>query len=236
MSKDRTTYSEMAKGSTGDTPSARDRHDAMHHVIRERICLLDYPPTMRLSETELAEEFGTSRTPLRRVLARLEDEGLVRSLHGVGTIVTDLDRGELTQVYHLRLELISLSGRLDPLPPTPAFLDRLDTLIARAREVQSAHDPRAFTRLDIDTFEHLNGLIGNLPLRRINAQLYYQTKRIWLAAAIAAKLDLDMEFALFHRELVDVRAALSVGDLQAAADLQRAHISMSFQRLQPHLA
>ncbi|MDO7654393.1 MAG: winged helix-turn-helix domain-containing protein, partial [Paracoccaceae bacterium] len=56
----------------------------MHHEIRSRISVLDYPPGMRLSEVELAEEFGTSRTPLRRVLARLEDEGLVKPMHGVG--------------------------------------------------------------------------------------------------------------------------------------------------------
>lgn len=215
--------------------SARDRHDALHETIRERICLLDYPPAMRLSETELAEDFGTSRTPLRRVLARLEDEGLVRSVHGVGTFVTDLDAQELTQVYHLRLELIALSARLDPRPADDAFLSRLDGMIARSAALRVHHDPRAFTRLDIDVFNLLCELIGNAPLREIVARLYYQTKRIWLATAISSKLDLGEEFAFFHRELEDIRAALTIGDIQAAADIQRAHISMSFQRLRPHL-
>ncbi len=63
----------------------------MHADIRQRICLLDFPPGAQLSETALAEEFGTSRTPVRRVLARLEEEGLVQSVHGVGTLVTDAD-------------------------------------------------------------------------------------------------------------------------------------------------
>ena len=84
---------------TCETPaaggSARDRFERMHDEIRRRICLLDYAPGTRLSEETLAAEFGTSRTPLRRVLARLESEGLLQSVHGVGTFVTDVDLTEL---------------------------------------------------------------------------------------------------------------------------------------------
>lgn len=220
----------------GDAPSARDRHAALFDEIRRRICLLDYPPAMRLSEAELADAFGTSRTPIRRVLARLEDEGLVCAVHGVGTFVTDFDAEELTQVYRLRLELAALAGRLDPRPADAGFLASLDALVARAQALQSDHDPRAFTRLDIDAFALLNTRIGNAPLRRITEQLYYQTKRIWLSAALASELDLRAEFAIFHRELDDIRAAYAIGDSAAAADLQRAHISMSFQRLLPHIS
>ena len=99
----RTGCRRRAGGSTGCiTRSAR------------RICLLDYPPGMRLSEEAMAREFGVSRTPLRRVLGRLETEGLVQSVHGVGTMVTDVDIDELAQVFALRLELAELAGTLDP--------------------------------------------------------------------------------------------------------------------------
>lgn len=204
----------------------------MHDAIRTRICLLDYPPGMRLSEVELADEFGTSRTPLRRVLARLEDEGLVRSVHGVGTFVTDADIAELEQVYRLRLELAELTGRLDPATPGPDFLEDLDSMIARSTAIMATEDARAFTRLDMDVFHLLVGLTANAPLREISERLYYQTKRIWLRSAISARLDLGEEFAIFNRELEDIRRAVVVGDLEAVAHIQRAHISLSFRRLQ----
>ncbi|MEO8530060.1 MAG: GntR family transcriptional regulator, partial [Deltaproteobacteria bacterium] len=66
----------------------RQRFERLYREIRLRICMLDYPPGMRLSEEAMAREFGVSRTPLRRVLGRLETEGLVQSVHGVGTMVT----------------------------------------------------------------------------------------------------------------------------------------------------
>src|SRR3546814_17250695 len=69
-------------------PQARRvRSEAVHREIRERICLLGYPPGSRLSEDALALEFGVSRTPIRQVLHRLEFEGLVESRHGVRPFV-----------------------------------------------------------------------------------------------------------------------------------------------------
>lgn len=212
--------------------SARDRHEALHHTLRERICLLQYPPGSRLSEADLAAEFGTSRTPLRRVLARLEDEGLLKSLHGVGTIVTDADIAELAQVYHLRVELTALMGRLDPVLPDAAWQARFAALVVQAAAMRDTGTPQGFTAFDMEVFQCLLDLTANEPLRQVLERLYYQTKRIWLKSAIAAQLDLIEEFRIFHHELEAIQIALQSGDLQAAADIQRAHISMSFKRLQ----
>ena len=82
-------------------PQVRERFERMYKAIRDRICLLEYEPGARLSEEELAREFGVSRTPLRRVLSRLESEGLLESRHGVGTFVTDVDIDALLPVYRL---------------------------------------------------------------------------------------------------------------------------------------
>lgn len=224
---------DLSQENTGDAAlSVRDRHDLMHHEIRQRICLLDYLPGTRLSEVTLAEEFGTSRTPIRRVLARLEDEGLVQSHHGVGTLVTDADIAELEQVYRLRVELTELTARLDPVLPDAKFLAQFDLLVARGAEIIGKGSPRAFTQFDIDVFQALLQLTGNLPLRQTLERLYFQTKRLWLRAAQEAQLDLQEEFRIFQHELEAIQLALRAGDLEAVAHIQRAHISMSFRRLQ----
>ena len=46
-----------------------------------------------------------------------------------------------------------------------------------------------------------------------------------------ARLDLREEYRIFLHELEAIKIALQSRDLQAVADLQRAHISMSFNRL-----
>src|SRR5690349_19113786 len=95
---------------------ARERFERIYGMIRDRICLVEYVPGVRLAEEDLAKEFGVSRTPIRRVLSRLEAEGLLESRHGVGTFVTTIDFGNLMQLYQFRMELAELIGKLDPLP------------------------------------------------------------------------------------------------------------------------
>lgn len=213
---------------------SRQRLDRIYTTLRTRICLLDYPPGSRLREEDLAEEFETSRTPIRRVLARLEDEGLLRSVHGVGTIVTDIEIGELSQVYQLRVELAELIGKLSPIPPGEekraafrAILDRCDRLVGEP-------DAQSFARINMEFFHLLTSLSGNEPLRDISERLYYQTTRIWLKTA--SRLNqyeemLQTEISIFHREVADIVAAVEIGDLESVGHIRRSHIAMSFARL-----
>lgn len=213
------------------SPTSRNRFDRMHAALRAQICLLDYAPGTRLSEDALAATFGVSRTPVRRVLARLEAEGLVQSVHGVGTFVTDVEVAQLRQTYLLRLELAELIGKLDAVVPDDALWVQLRALSARATELLKEPSARRFAELNMDFFLALLNLTSNAPLRAICERLYFQTTRIWLKSVFSSHLDLSDEITLFHREVQDILRALELGDLHAATLIQRAHISMSFKRL-----
>ncbi|AZN98339.1 GntR family transcriptional regulator [Mesorhizobium sp. M9A.F.Ca.ET.002.03.1.2] len=212
--------------------SARERFERIYRILRDRICLLDYAPGSHLSEEELAQEFQISRTPVRRVLARLESEGLVQSVHGVGTIVTDVDIEELQQVYHLRLELALLVGKLSPIPRTVDDLDRIRALIARCDSDMRNPDQRAFLRLNMDFFYELTAMTGNQPLREISERLYVQVARVVLK--MMPQLGLVEEYTAFRREMEDVLAAAEIGDWESIGHIRRAHISMSFRRMMRH--
>jgi DNA-binding GntR family transcriptional regulator len=212
-----------------EKPSAKERFERVYRILRDRICLLDYPPGTRLSEEELAEEFQTSRTPIRRVLARLESEGLVEARHGVGTIVTDVEIEDLAQIYRLRTELALLIGRLSPIPWMAEDLDRVRSLIASCHVDRHTTDRRAYARLNMDFFLALSAMTGNQPLREINERLYFQVVRVVLK--LMPKLGLAEEIAAFRREMEEVLAAAEIGDLEAIGHIRRAHISMSFTRM-----
>jgi DNA-binding GntR family transcriptional regulator len=208
---------------------ASARFERICATLRDRICLLDAPPGTRLSEETLAAEFGTSRTPIRRVLARLEAEGLVEIRSGVGSIVTTLDRTALAQVYALRLELAQLVGTLDPVPLTQAHIEDAAGFASRADRLASAPDARAFATLNRAFHAFGVSLTANAALRETAERLYLRTARIWLQAV--ARIDLAEECAFFAAEVRETHAALRAGDLHAAALIRRAHISMSAARL-----
>ena len=210
-------------------PSARERFERLYRLLRDRICMLVYPPGTRLAEEELAVEFSVSRTPVRRVLTRLENEGLVRVVHGVGSIVTDVDLGDLIQVYHLRLELAVLIGKLAPIPRTPADLERIRTLIARCDDLPDDADHGELARLNMAFFAEITAMTGNMPLREVSERLYFQTSRIVLT--MLPHLNIAEEVAAFRQEMTEILAAMQVGDLEAVGHLRRAHISMSLNRM-----
>lgn len=211
---------------------ARERFERIYKKIRDRICLLEYAPGARLAEEELAKEFLVSRTPIRRVLSRLESEGLLESRHGVGTFVTDVDIDSLAQVYQLRMELAELMGKLDPLPRRPVDLERMRALLVRCDGLLQRPDAKDYGRLNMDFFQELVAMIGNAPLREISERLYYMTTRIWLKSV--PHLNLRDEIVVFRREMADILAAMEVGDLEAVGFIRRSHISMSVKRMKQY--
>lgn len=208
--------------------AARERFEVIYRALRDRICLLDYAPGTRLGEEELAQEFGVSRTPLRRVLSRLEAEGLLETRQGVGTFVTSFDMEGLRATYRLRLELASLIGRLDPLPPTPASIARVRAMIARL-DAAPPPDGREMARLFMDFYQESLALIGNPPLREITERLYYLTHRIYLT--LMPRMDHATEVEVFRREMAETLTALEIGDIEAVGLIRRTHISLCLRRM-----
>lgn len=212
--------------------SAQERFEIMYGTLRDRISVSDYPPGTRLSEEALAAEFGVSRSPLRKALKILEADGLLQSVQGVGTIVTDVDLDELTQVYQLRMELNELVGRLSPKQPDEAILTHFEDIRKRAEALRLSPDMKVFARLNIDFFHVFVRLTDNQPLVEVSERLFYQTCRIWLK--LIPMMDLAEEVTIFAGEIAAITDAVRLGDTEAASHIRRAHLSMGFSRLKSH--
>ncbi|MGQ0661838.1 GntR family transcriptional regulator [Sphingosinicella sp.] len=78
---------------------------ALAERLRERILSGAAGPGQPIRQDTLAAELGVSKIPLREALARLEEEGLLRSEVNRGWFVTPLTAAEAREVYALRLTL-----------------------------------------------------------------------------------------------------------------------------------
>jgi DNA-binding GntR family transcriptional regulator len=218
----------MALRALRKTPS-QIRFETIYHAIRQRICLGHYPPGAALMEQELAREFNVSRTPVRRVLTRLESEGLIESRHGAGTFVTRIDVELLSEAYQFRMALAALAGQLSPIRPDAAFLAQLEQLLADCEAAKLAGTLERFAILNMTFSQMCYQLIGNRPLARISEQLYFLTSRIMLELTPPDKLEAEFDF--FILEIREVLAALRIGDMEAHGYIRRAHLSMNVTRL-----
>ena len=77
----------------------------IYQDLRQMIMDFDLFPGMRITETELADNFKVSRTPVREALQRLELEGFVTIRPKQGCFVRPVDIETISQYYDVRVAL-----------------------------------------------------------------------------------------------------------------------------------
>lgn len=71
-------------------------------AIRKKILRHELEPRMRITESELATEFGVSHGPVREALRQLEQEGLVEYTRNVGCSVRDISFSNVIEALLIR--------------------------------------------------------------------------------------------------------------------------------------
>lgn len=102
-----------------------------YDALRQAIVQGRVRPNQRLIESDLAEEYGVSRTPIRESLQRLSAEGLIVPARS-GWSVREHSLDEIRDIYEVRTALESYAVRLAAERGDPAMLDEV-TAIVRTR-------------------------------------------------------------------------------------------------------
>lgn len=214
--------------------SQADRFERIYKAIRERICLLEYAPGTLLNEGLLADEFGVSRSPVRRVLQRLNYEGLLETRNGVGTIVTEVDIKTFKDIYDLRMRLAELMGDLSPVDPTADSIDELKDLCRRVEILRdTSRDLIAYARLCNELHALIIARIGNDALREMTDLLYYRAARTWLS--YLGNLDWGEEIQILHHECSEILLAMELGDMRGVGNARRQFLYMTLARISRYL-
>jgi DNA-binding GntR family transcriptional regulator len=219
-----------------ETPRAAVPHgtnaNAVYEALRQRIGTSFYAPGSRLTEVEIAREFGVSRTPVRQALHRLGAEGLVEVKNGVGVRVTEIDDRELEDMYRLRLRLVEMIGDLSPQPLAPEDLAAVAQVRDRIRHMRDqSTEPLIgdYTRLCDQFYAIVNRVIGNSFLRHFIDVMYHQTDRYWYGWMQSE--DLRREVGYLYQEVDETLHALEKSDLQSLGVIRRNHIVMMLERM-----
>jgi DNA-binding GntR family transcriptional regulator len=86
--------------------------DKAYNAIKSAILSLKLKPGDPLVESELAQQLGISKTPVRDALLELEREGFVTKVLFKGTYVTEITLKDVREVFQLRAVLEGLAARL----------------------------------------------------------------------------------------------------------------------------
>ena len=189
-------------------------------LILEAIDIGVYKPGDRLVESELAERFGVSRTPIREALQRLETQSLL-SRDGRSLIVSSLDHNQLSELYIVRAELEGLAARLAAQHATPEELEVLQQMIDADQALLD--DPRKLSQSNRKFHKQVH-------LASHNRFLVQQLDMVHRSMALLANTSLAVEgrgadALREHQDLVD---AMVKGDGEAASAAIKNHLSQAF--------
>lgn len=90
----------------------------IYSVLREMILTFELYPGSRVTETELADYFEVSRTPIREALLKLENEGHLTIRAKQGCFIRQIDIAELSEYYRVRtaLEIAAVEDACNHMP------------------------------------------------------------------------------------------------------------------------
>lgn len=90
----------------------KNRSEVLREAIEEMIAMGRLPPGHHLDETELAKEFGVSRTPIREALIQLASMGIIVMRPRRGAVVAEISPQKLIEMFEVMSELEGVCARL----------------------------------------------------------------------------------------------------------------------------
>src|SRR4051812_38191953 len=131
--------------------------DRIYDALKETIAGMNiYAGTgePRLDERQLAEDLGVSRTPVREAIARLEQEGLLRSVPRRGVFVARKTKREIVEMITVWAALESMAARLITTQATDTDIASLRALFATSADDTATAASTA--QANIDEYSGMN--------------------------------------------------------------------------------
>lgn len=211
--------------SDSDQPTV-SRAERVYHEIRDRLLRGDFPVGRRLVELQLAAEHGTSRTPIREALRRLEGDGHLERDPSGGLRPAVPSVQQMHELYDVRVALEEIAAAR---AATHGDADALAALDADwSALTRDWHDDRAclrgpdFVHADEEFHQRIAAASGHQTAERLLRDV---NDRIRILRIHDFTSDERIEATL--AEHAEILAAVRAQEPEAAVAFMRAHVLRS---------
>lgn len=196
--------------------SFRPLGEMVYEALRDAIVNQTLKPGERLMETELAEEIGVSRTPVREAIRKLELEGYVVMIPRKGAYVSGLSIKDINEVFEIRGTLEALAAGLSAERATEEEIEEMKKDLEMEAHLWETSDLLKTIEIDIKFHEQIYKSARNSRLLTMIKELREQVQRFRTTTlAVPGR----MKFALDeHRKILAAIAARDVETAQLAAE------------------
>lgn len=213
-------------GSPIELPDASAVRRAVLERLRQAIRVGEMPGGTRLLQTQLAEELGVSRMPVRDAISDLVAEGLATASPSGGAVVSSLTADDMRDVYAVRACLEEQAVRIVAAAPPEGLVDTLEGIVQRARPLVESGSAEAATALDREFHWAIYRAADNRFLEMALTPMWAQVERIMYAI-----LAMPHYLPTVWDEHQGILEAIAAADPDLAAERILGHVHQAADRL-----
>ncbi len=141
--------------------STRPLYEEVADQLRNRIFAHALAPGAWIDEQSLAKEFGISRTPMREAIKVLAAEGLITMKLRRGAYVTEVNRGDLEQIFTVLSLLEGEAAKQAAIKAKESDLNALDDLHLRLEKAAADRNLDLFFEINVRFHERIIAIAAN---------------------------------------------------------------------------
>jgi DNA-binding GntR family transcriptional regulator len=212
------------------SPEKLTAKDRAYEFTKGRVLDSTFAGGDLITEGEVADALGMSRTPVREAFLRLEGEGLLRLYPKRGALVVPVSVGEIDAVMETRMlverfALDKVLGNGD----REAVADALEIAIAAQEEYAASGDTDGFVAVDREFHTTFVTAAGNPILTGLYDSLRDRQQRMIITSLLRDTKRIE-SILVEHRQ---ISAAIRAGDLARADAVLVAHLRGTLDLVRP---
>jgi DNA-binding GntR family transcriptional regulator len=151
--------------------ASRPLYEEVADQLRVRIFAHELAPGTWIDEQTLAKEFGISRTPLREAIKVLAAEGLITMKLRRGAYVTEVNRGDLEQIFTILSLLEGEAAKEAASKAKEKDLNDLDDMHLRLEKAAADRNLDQFFEINVRFHERIIAIANNPWMTGVIADL-----------------------------------------------------------------
>ncbi|MFP6710385.1 MAG: GntR family transcriptional regulator [Rhodospirillales bacterium] len=196
----------------------------------EQMNIYDKNAQLRLDERQLSTQFGISRTPLREALARLEHEGLIRTIPRRGVFLLRKSKQDILEMITLWAALESMAARIITLEASDAEIGTLRELVEKYEDQEVDANLDEYSDANIEFHQRILKLSKCKILEETAADLFMHVRAI--RARTIGEDNRAFRSVIDHSHIIE---ALEARDTEEAERLVREHTLNLRAHVERHL-
>lgn len=200
--------------------SKETARDYAFRTLRKNIVMLKLVPGSMVSEKELADEMGISRTPTREALIELSKSQIVDIFPQKGSYISKIDYSLVDEARFMRLTLENAVVELVCDMATEEDLHELEHNISLQQFYVDADSSGKFFQMDNDFHEKLFVIANKMQVYHLMDSMMIHFDRVRLL-----RLHTDKEVKELLDDHKDILSAIRRRDKKEASDLMTKHLS-----------